>query len=625
MEWIGKLVQVNLETKRVELSDLPESVVRQFLGGRGLNAWFLAQAIGPKTDPLGPENVLVLSCGLLTGTEAPASSRLHVGARSPLTGLLGSSNVGGHFGASLRSTGYYAVVICGRAPGPVLLHLTDKGAFLEEASDLWGLDTRTAAARLQGRFGTEARFLVIGPGGENRVRYACIMTDTRHAAGRTGMGAVMGSKNLKAIVVTGAKGQQVVNPRVHQVVRAYLERIRSAPRYDIYARYSNSAFVEWADQMGMLATRNYQRVHFEGATRIDGKRLIEYVTRSRSCHRCPVHCKAEVEIRQGRYAGTRGERPDIEPIVNLGAKCGLDDPEALLYLYNLAGDLGIDAISSAGVLAFAMELFERGILTEKETEGLPLTWGNAAAMEAMMRQIAYRKGIGAVLAEGVREAARKIGQGAEACAMHVKGMELTAYDPRGALGSALGYAVSMRGGDWTSVYALPELRWTSEEGKKWFGTERAVDRLSPEGKGKMVKWTMIVSAVLDSIGMCKVPILSVLGDFRLKNEAELIAALTGWEMGTEELTLIGERILNLERLLVLRLGAGPEDDDLPDRFVEERVSEPGPTYGMTVNIRQLVADFYEAMGWDGMGRPLPERLRSLGLLDFAEEKSTQGG
>ena len=619
MESVGNVLTVDLSAERIERGDLPEAVVRQFLGGRGLNVWLLAQHIGPEVDPLGPGNVLVLSCGLLTGTEAPASSRLHVGARSPLTGLLGSSNVGGHFGAALRAAGYQAVVVRGRAPRPVLLWINEKGAQLRDASDLWGLDSREAAGRIQSELGEGVRLFVIGPGGENRVRYACIMTGTRHAAGRTGMGAVMGAKNLKAIVVSAPKARSKADPRARQVVRAYLERIRNAPRYETYARYSNSAFVEWVDEMGMLATRNYQRVRFEGASRIDGKRLIDYVTRSRSCYRCPVHCKAEVEIKRGRYAGTRGERPDIEPIVNLGAKCGLDDPEALLYLYNLAGDLGIDAISVAGVLAFAMELYERGIVTEQDTDGIRLTWGDAEAMEVMMRRIARREGFGAVLAEGVRRAAQRIGRGAEAYALHVKGMELTAYDPRGALGSALGYAVSTRGGDWTSVYALPELRWTPEEGREWFGTEKAVDRLATEGKGAMVKRTMVVSAVLDSLGMCKVPVLSVLCDFRLKNEAELVAALTGWEVSGEDLALVGERILNLERLFDLRFGAGPEDDDLPDRFTEERVKDPGPTQGATVDIQRLVADFYAAMGWDAEGCPTPGKLRELGLEDFAGE------
>ena len=623
MEFVGRLLKVDLSEERIEQGDLPDPLVRRFLGGRGINAWLLAKNLGPEVDPLGPENVLVLSCGLLTGTEAPASSRLHVGARSPLTGLLGSSNVGGHFGAALRAAGYQAVVIRGRAPRPVLLWIGEEGVELRDAGGLWGLDSREAAERIRSALGKGVRLFVIGPGGENRVRYACIMTGTRHAAGRTGMGAVMGSKNLKAIVVSAPKGRPKADPRARQVVRAYLERIRNAPRYEIYARYSNSAFVEWADEMGMLATQNYQHVRFEGASRIDGKRLIDYVTRPRSCYRCPVHCKAEIEIKRGRYAGTRGERPDIEPIVNLGAKCGLDDPEALLYLYNLAGDLGIDAISVAGVLAFAMELYERGIITEQDTDGIRLTWGNAEAMETMMRRIARREGFGAVLAEGVRGAARLIGRGAEAYALHVKGMELTAYDPRGALGSALGYAVSTRGGDWTSVYALPELRWTPEEGREWFGTEKAVDRLAAEGKGALVKRTMAVSAVLDSLGMCKVPVLSVLCDFRLENEAELVTAMTGWEVSGEELALVGERILNLERLFDLRLGAKPEDDDLPDRFTEERVADPGPTQGMAVDIQRLVADFYAAMGWDAEGRPTLEKLRELGLEDFADE--TGGG
>lgn len=614
----GRLLSIDLGRGEVQITQPDEQLLRRFLGGRGLNAWLLARHIGADVDALGPENVLVLSCGLLTGTEAPSSSRLHVGARSPLTGLLGSSNVGGHFGAALRAAGFQSVVIHGCAYRPTYLWIDDNGAELRDARDLWGLDCRTAARQLQAELGTKSRLLLVGPAGENRVRYACIMTDTRHAAGRTGMGAVMGAKNLKAIAVSGSRSDLPVEADARQQVRAYLERIRNAPRYETYALYSNSAFVEWADEMGMLATRNYQHVRFEGAAQIDGKHLIEYVTRPRSCYRCPVHCKAEIEIRTGRYGGTQGERPDIEPIVNLGSKCGLDDPEALLYLYSLAGDLGIDVISTAGVLAFAMELTERGILSEEMTDGICLTWGDAEAMEAMMRRIARREGFGDILAEGTRRAAQIIGRGASAYAMQTKGLELTAYDPRGAWGSALGYAVSSRGGDWTSVYALPELRWTPEEGQEWFGTEKAVDRLSAEGKGEMVKRTMAVSAVLDSLGLCKVPVLSILGDFRLKEEAALVAALTGWHIDAEELLMVGKRVLTLERLFNLRHGATTEDDDLPDRFTEERVSDPGPTQGMTVDVHQLVQDFYIAMGWDARGHPTLETLLELNLEEFIE-------
>jgi aldehyde:ferredoxin oxidoreductase len=608
------LLIIDLTSGQVERTAYPVALARQVLGGRGANAWFLAQHAGPGVDPLGAENVLLFSCGLLTGSAAPSSSRLHVGARSPLTGLLGSSNVGGYLGASLRAAGVQTLLVRGRARRPVYLWIDGARAEIRDAAHLWGLDTRAATEALEGELGDAGpatRLAVIGPAGEHMVRYACIVTGTRHAAGRTGMGAVMGAKNLKAIAVRGSDRRQEVNESARPITREYAARIRRSPRYETYARYSNTPFVAWADEFGVLATRNYQGVHFEGAGQIDGRRLIDYVTRSRTCHRCPVHCKAEIEIPEGRYAGTRGERPDIEPIINLGSKCGLDDPEAVLYLYNLAGTLGLDVISLGGVLAFGMELTQRGILTRQDSGGIELAWGDAEAMEAMTVHIARREGFGAVLAEGTRRAAEIIGRGARAYAHHSKGLELTGYDPRGLMGSALGYAVSTRGGDFSSVYAAPEYRWGPEEGRQWFGTVEAVDRLALGGKGRLVKRAMVVSAVLDALGICKVPILSVIGDFSLEHEARLASALSGLDLDAGDLLRAGERIVNLERLFNLRHGAGREADDLPDRFVEERIADPGPTHGMTVDIQRLVADFYEAMGWDADGVPTSAKLREL--------------
>ena len=615
-ESAGRLVVVDLSTGEIEPRDIPETYLQVFLGGRGLNALLLGRYLDREgIDPLGQENVLIFSNGLLTGTKAPSSSRLHVGALSPQTGLLGSSNVGGHFGAALRDAGVQSLVIRGRASRPVMLWIDSDRVEIVDADRLWGLDTRAASEALRGELGQGSRFLVIGAGGENLVRYACIMTDTRHAAGRTGMGAVMGSKNLKAIAVRGARSRSdaETDHAAKRVVRDYVERIRTAPRYETFARYSNSAFVNWANESGLLATHNYREVTFEGAARIDGERLIDYVTRSRTCYRCPVHCKAEIKIPAGRYKDTVGERPDIEPIINLGSKCGLGDPEAVLYLYNLTSTLGLDAISTAGVLAFAMDLYEQGIISAKDTGGIELTWGNAEAMEAMMRQIARREGFGHVLAGGVRLAAQSIGRGAAAYAYHAKGLELTAYDARGGMGTALGYAVSTRGGDFTSVYAVPEFRWTPEQGREAFGTEQSVDRLSTEGKGKLVRRTMCVSAVLDALGLCKVPVLSIVSDYSLENEAELVSALTGWDVGADDLALIGERIVNLEKLFNIRHGARRGDDDLPDHFTEEPVTDPGPTQGMTVDIQPMVQDFYSTMGWDDEGWPTVEKLRELGL------------
>jgi aldehyde:ferredoxin oxidoreductase len=277
-----------------------------------------------------------------------------------------------------------------------------------------------------------------------------------------------------------------------------------------------------------------------------------------------------------------------------------------------------------------MELYQRGILSSKDTGGIELTWGNAEAMEEMIERIARREGLGAVLAEGVRRAAQTIGRGAETFAHHSKGLELTAYDPRGLMGSALGYAVSTRGGDFTSVYAAPEYRWEPEQGREWFGTEQSVNRFATEGKGRLVKRSMIVSAVLDALGICKVPVLSVISDFSLENEAALSALLTGWDLDTESLLLVGERIVNLENLFNLRHGASRADDDLPIRFVEERIADPGPTQGMTVDIQRLVTDFYDAMGWDEDGRPTLEKMKELGLEEFAQaegiiESPVEGG
>ncbi len=614
MAYLGKTLTVDLTDGRIETADYDEGLVHRFLAGRGANSYRLYQSVPSGTAPFDPENLLIMSGGLLTGTEAPASSRLHVSARSPLTGLLGSSNVGGHFGAELRAAGCQSLILLGRSEKPVYLSITEEGGRLVDAGDLWGRDAWETQELLRQRAGDDhTRVMAIGPGGEAMVRYGCIMTERGHAAGRTGMGAVMGSKRLKAIVVRGGDRQRQAGPEAREAVRRYATNIRNAPRYPIYSRFSNTTYVSWADETGILSTRNYQRNRFEKVEQIDGKRIIDYVTRSKSCHRCPVHCKAEVKIESGPFAGTEGERPDIEPIVALGSKCGLDDVEALLYLYNLCGKLGIDVISAASSLAFAMELTEKGIISRRDTDGLDVSWGNHQAMEAMLRKIAYREGFGDLLAEGVAEAARRIGRGAEEYAYHSKGLELTAYDPRGAMGTALGYAVSSRGGDFTSVYAVPEYRWDPEQGRQEFGAPSSVDRLSTEGKGLLVKRAMAVSAVLDSLGLCKVAALSVVGDFSLKAEAELASALSGWSFSPAELLSTGERVIDVERLFNLRHGADRSDDRLPAHFLRDGLPEE-PNRGGTVQLEPMIQQFYAAMGWDQEGRPTAEKLRELGLV-----------
>ncbi|MHB1006170.1 MAG: aldehyde ferredoxin oxidoreductase family protein [Chloroflexota bacterium] len=613
MTFLGRILEVDLESGRSWASAYPEDTAHQFLAGRGFNSLYLRQNVGPEVDPLDEANPLLFACGLLTGTEAPASSRLQVSARSPLTGLLGSSNVGGHFGAALRAAGWQALIVHGRAPAPVFLSLGEDSVEVRDAADLESVDAwRTQEAVRAQLDAPKARIMAIGRGGENAVRYACIMTERGHAAGRTGMGAVMGSKNLKAVAVTSAPRPVTASAEAREAIRAYAEAVRSAPRYPTYARFSNSGFVIWANDSGILATRNYRANHLDGAASIDGKRLIEYVTKAKSCHRCPVHCKAEVRIASCQFAGLEGERPDIEPIVALGSKCGVDDPEAVLYLYNLCGRLGLDVISAASCLAFAMDLRERGIVTAADTDDVDLVWGDHKAMATMLGRIAEREGFGAVLAEGVARAAAIIGGGADVAAYHSKGLELTAYDPRGGQGTALGYAVSARGGDFTSVYAVPEYRWDAAQGEAEFGTPLSVDRFSPVGKPALVRRTICVSAALDALGLCKVPALSVVGDFSLSAEARLASALAGWEMTAADLLTVGERVNVVERLFNLRMGLTSGADDLPAYFRAEGLPE-GPGQGATVDVRPLVGEFYTAMGWDERGCPTAERLCALGI------------
>jgi len=617
MTFLGKALEVDLTQRRVSLKEYDQATAALLLGGRGANALRLVHDVPSGTDPLGADNLLLLSAGLLTGTEAPASSRLHAGARSPLTGLLGSSSVGAYFGAELRSAGIQSIAIRGQADSPVYLRIDGDQIEIAEAGELWGMDCWETQESLRTSSGdAKSRVMAIGPGGEAMVRYGCIMTERGHAAGRTGMGAVMGSKRLKAIVVRGnGQGQQPGNPAIQEAVRRYARRIREAERYPIYSRYSNTGFVTWADETGILATRNYRANRFEGARKIDGMKVIDYVTRPSGCYRCPVHCKAELRIPSGPYAGTEGERPDIEPLVALGSKCGLDDPEAVLYLYNLCGKMGIDVISGASVLAFAMELREEGLISQADTDGVDLTWGNARAMESMLRKICRREGFGAILAEGVARAAVTIGRGADHYALHSKGLELTAYDPRGAMGTALGYAVSARGGDFNSVYTLPEYRWDADEGQRQFGVPEAVDRHSTKGKGLLVRRTMSVAAVMDALGICKVAALNVVDDFSLTAEAQLATIISGLPISAGDLLAVGERILNLERLFNFQQGAGAADDRLPERFRLEGLSDD-PNRGATVDVEPMVRQFYSAMGWDDEGRPKPETLRKLGLSEI---------
>ena len=616
-----RLLDVDLTAQTLTTRIIPKRLADLFIGGRGLAAALSCQHIPKGCDPLGPDNVLSICTGLLTGSAAPSSARTHFCALSPLTGILGSSNAGGFFGADLRSLGFQGLMLSGASPRPVFLYIDDNGARLCPADHLWGLDTRQCERQLKKDVDDGAlRVLSIGPAGESRSAMACIMIDTHSAAGRTGLGAVMGSKQIKAVVVKGVRTKQVVGAARKKAVADYLKPVLASKIYKVVSTHGQSGYVQWCSDMGMLSTHNYQSGVFDAAGEICGTHMGDRVTKRRSCYRCPVHCKADITVRAGRHAGQTGPRPEFETIAALGAKCGQADMDTVLHLSTLCSRLGLDTISAGSAIAFAMELYEKGILTMKDTQGMQLVWGDGQVQEQLLRQMALRSGFGAVLTDGVRAAAERIGANSRRFALHAKGLELCAYDPRGSMSTALGYAVSDRGGDFAYVFANAEYRWDEATAEKNLGHHQGADRFSPTAKGRLVRRCSLCSAVVDSLGLCKVAALGIPAVFDLEAEARLVSALLETEVAADALFAAGERILNLERLFNLRHwnGGGPLDT-LPAKFLEETLPG-GPAGNRTLQLQSMLADYYREMGWDDRGRPLPETLSRLDLAGWCKDE-----
>jgi aldehyde:ferredoxin oxidoreductase len=606
---IGDLLDIDLSKHCWTRSSFPKNAAAQVFGGRGWNAWYLYHHLPATLAPSSPDNILLFSNGLLTGTRIPTSSRVHVSALSPQTGLLGSSNVGGDFGAALRACRIQSIIIRGQSASPVYLVIEPDAISLRDASVLWGLDTWETEDALQQQFqNPHIHCMMIGPGAENGAVFGCVMSDRDHAAGRTGMGTVMGNKHLKAIVVIPPEHESLPPQptEVKEAVSRYIRQIRQAREFETVSRYGGAGQVVWADDLGLLPTHNYQDNHFAGITQLDGQHLAPDIVKRRGCRRCPVQCKAHIQFHTGKYAGNSLARPEFESVLAFGPKCGVDELDTVVYLDTLCSRLGLDSISTGGTIAFAMDLFKRGMITTVDTEGLTLKWGDGEVMETLIRQMAYQQGFGRILSQGVCKAAELIGNGAKHFAPHVKGLELSAYNPREIMGTALGYAVASRGGDYSHVYPSLEYRWSPEKAQQIFQTPCAVDVHATQGKGALLRWTMIVNAVMDSLGVCKVPALGLLQDFDLKREAELTSALLQQDIMAEELFAVGERIATIERLFNLRHGATAEDDTLPPLFMDGNGRRSIP-------IAAMVQDFYSAMSWNTQGVPSQSVLQKFDL------------
>lgn len=619
--WAGRILYVNLDTQEIRAEPLTEELAYGYLGQSGINAKLLYDLTGPETDPLGPDNPLIIGVGPLAGTMAPSSGRFTVTAKSPLTGVFGDSNCGGHWGPELKFAGYDHMVISGRAEKPVYLWINDDKVELRPAEHVWGKDTWETDELLKREVASDsAQVLAIGPAGENLVRFAAIMCNLTRAAARTGMGAVMGSKKLKAIVVKGSRGVSVARPQEFwRVVGECEQAIKADPMYEPASTFGTSAITGLAQMLGFLPTENFRKSTFEEAENLRGEVLLkDYDAKHKGCFNCAVSCSRFYRVSEGEYAGTVGEGPEYESLSALGTKCGNGNLPSVLKANTLCNKLGLDTISTGNVIALAMECGEKGLWPEYAAE-IP-AWGDHARLNQLLQKIAFRQGLGDVLAEGSALAALRLG-GFDAV-VQSKGMDYPAVDVRGTKGMALAFAVSPRGGDHLKGLPLYEVapEVYQEDIKAELGIEITPKYwLEYESKARLIAWHEDWHCVVDSLGLCKLEGIA-LKPLKPRHFRDLLAAATGWEVSEEELRRIGARIWNLERVYGVREGVRKQDDLPPYRLWEEPIST-GPSAGERLDHDQylkMLAEYYELRGWDQeTGVPQPETLHKLELpVDF---------
>lgn len=653
--YAGSVLRVDLSKNKIKKVPLNKEVCQLYIGGRGMDAKLLFDELAPETQPLSIDNILCLSTGPLTGLLGPTTGRVNVTTKSPLTGIYGNSNAGTNWGPELKYAGYDRIVIKGRADRPVYINIEDNVVEVRDAKHIWGKGVfETTRIIQEDCHGYETRVASCGPAAERGILFGSVIFDFWDAAGRTGTGTVMASKNLKAISVTGTGELSVADPqRYLEIVRDGWNGLLEDPgfRTGEHSALGTSICVNWGNAQGWLPTRNFRDSHFEGAERISGEEFRDHfstrgspIPGGRACLSCPNRCKRFGRVETGKYAGTKGNI-EFEGVAAFGSKCGVKELDAVFHAYMLANDYGMDCITCGNTIALFMELHEEGILSHEETDGLELHFGNADAMVEMVHKIANRKGkLGELGVAGSLSAARNIGRGAEQYANCVKGLETIACDPRTAKGFGFTYAIASRGSDHLRSHPVFEmLRYPPELGEEMFGSKKAVELRKYDGKVKMVVWHENLGAVTDSLGTCRFmhasyyaqyPIPELLAKYS-KTERKVnsikyhdwLSAATGMNMTYEQLLETGNRIINLERALNVRFGVRRKDDTLPERFLKERIPS-GPAKGERFDRRKLdsmIDEYYLLRGWDRRtGLPIKEKLVDLKMKDVADDLKKRG-
>jgi aldehyde:ferredoxin oxidoreductase len=597
----GKILRVNLSQGKVTTEPLAEELTRDYVGGRGLGSAMLWQELPARTDPLSAQNRLIFVTGPLNGTGAALSSRYEVVTKSPLTNTILSANSGGRFPIALKKTGYDAVVIEGTAEKPCYLWVDDAKAELRDGSGVWGLDTHQTTETLLQETSAQASVACIGPAGERGVLYASVMNEMDRAAGRGGAGCVMGSKNLKAVVVQGSHKTEVADPEGFQAARKRaLTMVSEAPiTKNALKEYGTAVLINIINQFGALPTRNFQEGYFPDADSVSGETLKELLyERSVGCATCSVACG-----RGTRTAHRSGEGPEYETMWALGPMCGVKDLELITEANYNCNEQGFDTISAGSTIACAMELWDRGYLDQATRDriqdelGTELRFGNGQAVLRCTELIGRNEGFGEDLAKGSLRLASRFGH--PELSMSVKGLELAAYDPRGFKSMGLAYATSTRGGCHLRAYFI---------GPEALATPYAVDRFATAGKAALVILYQDLSALIDSLGLCIFTIFAL----NPEHYASLLSTVTGEPLDGKQILSIGERIWNLERLFNLREGFTREDDALPPRFSQETLPR-GHSKGQTLDLDPLLEEYYALRGWDSGGVPGSQKLGDLGL------------
>ena len=597
--WTGVILRVNLSTGEIKKEPTNLQDAKLFIGARGLASKMLIDEIDPKIDPLSPANKLIFAPGPLTGTFAPSVGRYDVVCKAPLTNLIAASSSGGSFGPMVKFAGYDMIVFEGAAKKPVYLWVNDDAVEIRDASSVWGKNVPDTTEELRAATDEDAMIACIGPAGEKKVLFASIMNETNRAAGRSGVGAVMGSKLLKAVVVIGTKPIQVASPEDFQKAAMVAhKKISEHPVGGTGLRvYGTDVLTNILNSVGSLPTRNFHDGYYPSADKFGGETLTaKYLSRPRGCFSCIISCGRATKVTNSKYAG-EGEGPEYESAWGFGSDCDIDDMDAITKANYICNELGLDTITMASTVACAMDLYESGYITPKDTGGLAIPFGAVDMMVKLVEMTGNREGFGDQLAEGSLRLATRYGH--PEFSMTAKGQEMAAYDPRGVQGIGLNFATNNRGGCHVRGYTIsPEV----------LGVPFKVDQHATEGKPELVITFQNLTAALDSTGACLFTTFGIGAD----ELAALLSAATGISYSVSDFMKAGERIWNMERIFDLKSAISGKDDHIPERMMKEAI-HTGPSKGEVSHVDKMLPEYYQLRGWDNKGVPTQEKLKDLAL------------